>query len=50
MDYWSESSSSGVHCETRLVAEARAQFRNPEEEKCPPFEAVTRGLVKRQQT
>jgi hypothetical protein len=29
------------------VAEARGQFGNPEERKCPPLEAITRGLAKR---
>jgi hypothetical protein len=35
----------------KLVAEARGQFRNPEEGERPPLEAVTRQrLVKTQQT
>jgi hypothetical protein len=34
----------------KLVARARGQFGNPEEGKRPPFEAVTRLLVKTQQT
>jgi hypothetical protein len=34
----------------KLVAEARGQFGNPEEGERPPLEAVTRRLVKTQQT
>jgi hypothetical protein len=36
-------------CCEKLVAEARGQFGNPEEEERPPLEAVTRKLVKTQQ-
>jgi hypothetical protein len=37
-------------CCENLVAEARGQFGNPEEGERPPLEAVTRKLVKTQQT
>jgi hypothetical protein len=33
-----------------LVAEARGQFENPEEEERPPLEAVTRRPAETQQT
>jgi hypothetical protein len=32
------------------MAEAPGQFGNPEKGECPSLEAITRGLVKRQQT
>jgi hypothetical protein len=38
------------YCEKLLVAEARVQFGNPEEEERPPSKAVTRQrLLKTQQ-
>jgi hypothetical protein len=37
-------------CCYKLVAEAWGQFGNPEEGEHPPLEAVTRKLVKTQQT
>jgi hypothetical protein len=44
-------SSNLLHSESRVaVAEAQHQFGNPEERKLPPLDAVTRELVKRQQT
>jgi hypothetical protein len=53
-DYWRlllESNSSRVHSESRVaLAEERGQYKNPEEGKRPSFEAVTRRLVKGQQT
>jgi hypothetical protein len=46
-----EPSSSCVYCDSRVdVAEAQGQFGNPEEGERSPLEAVTRGLVKIQQT
>jgi hypothetical protein len=44
-------SSICLHCESRVaVAEARRQFGNLKEVEGPPLKAVTRGLMKRQQT
>jgi hypothetical protein len=46
-----ELSSSLVQCESKVaVAEGRGQFGNQKEGERPPLEAVTRGLVKRQET
>jgi hypothetical protein len=49
-DYW--RFRFGVEHKLSLVTvtKGRGWFGNPEEGKRPPLEAVTRGLVKRQQT